>query len=212
MLRKLFFSLLLLLAAHAQAQQIDSLFAVVPREVLSLLDNTARLDLLDLYNSKLPAKTENILGGQAEVLLKTDDFLDMATSAVGRWQMKLLDHPHRPVICVVRQLTAGETFSSLAFYDMQWKPALVESVPAPELPRFFSPHPSLSNFRTEQLQALLAQQPVVAGWTEGGRFLRFAVSLGGLSLQDRRDAERCLHEVRYEWKKAMFVEVKEEER
>ena len=62
----------------------------------------------------------------------------------------------------------------------------------------------------DELQALLQRQPVVAEWTGQGRCLRFAVSLGGLSLEDRRDAALCLHDVCYEWKKATFEEVKEE--
>lgn len=207
---KLLFPLLLLLATCARAQSIDSLFAAVPREELSLLDTTARLDLLDFYNSRLTAKTENILGGQAELKLKTDDFLEVATSAVGRWQMKLLDHPQHPLICVVRLLNAGDTYSAVSLYDRQWKPVLAAQVPAPTLQQFFAPSAALSTFRAEQLRTLLQQQPIVVEWTGQGRTLRFSVSLGGLSLEDRRDAETCLHSVFYEWKKATFVEVKEE--
>lgn len=210
MLRKLLFTLLLLLATCTQAQPIDSLFAAVPREVLPLLDTTARLDLLDLYNSRLTAKTENSFGGQAELNLKTDDFLELTTSAVGRWQMKLMDHPQHPFICVVRLLNAGDTYSAVELYDRQWKPVLAAQVPAPTLQQFFAPSAALSTFRTEQLQALLQRQPVVAEWTGQGRCLRFAVSLGGLSQEDRRDAALCLHSVCYEWKKATFEEVKEE--
>lgn len=53
---------------RCMAQTLDIYFVNAPKSVLPLLDRTARLDLMDLYASGLPAKAENLYGGQSELL------------------------------------------------------------------------------------------------------------------------------------------------
>ena len=64
----------------AQAVPLDSLFVKAPREVFPLLGVTERLDLLDLYGHGMSAKAENSLGGQSELLEKTENRRILKTS------------------------------------------------------------------------------------------------------------------------------------
>ena len=60
----------------------------MPQRVLPILDKTARLDMIDLYNNNLTAKAENIYGGQAEMLRKTDDFISIKCTESSNWQIR----------------------------------------------------------------------------------------------------------------------------
>ena len=78
MKRYVLFIFVLSLTLYASAgQRIDAYFAKMPQTVLPLLDKTARLDLLDLYNSHLTPKVENVYGGQSALLSKTDDYIQI---------------------------------------------------------------------------------------------------------------------------------------
>ena len=82
------------LMPRCMAQTLDIYFVNAPKSVLPLLDRTARLDLMDLYASGLPAKAENLYGGQSELLKKTSDYLMLKTSDAGTWQLKVLTAGH----------------------------------------------------------------------------------------------------------------------
>ncbi|MGM9687996.1 MAG: DUF3256 family protein [Alloprevotella sp.] len=192
---------------RAQVQMTDSVFAKVPREVLPVLDRTAKLDLLDLYNCKLPAKAENSYGGQSELLLKTADFLVLRTSEVGTWQMKLLDTPHDTLVMVVWCLQAGGLHCEAEVYDLQWRTYRHAALPQPQFEALFVPSPDLSDDRNQVLAAVLRQVPVVMKWDDAGKQLVCRLGLDGLSVEDRADAEGCARALHYEWKKGMFCRV-----
>lgn len=63
----------------ATAQNVDSLFAHVPESVCPILVQSNRLDLLDLYNSRMKAVTPNLYGGQTILAEKKAKTFETAT-------------------------------------------------------------------------------------------------------------------------------------
>lgn len=187
----------------------DSLFAVVPRGVMPMLDRTARLDLSDLYDGGLPARAENVFGGQAELLVKTADFVSLRTSDVGLWQMKVLPWGQQDVVVVcVRTLLRGGAPSVVSAYDGHWRALHVDWLPQPAPALFFRDGGVLSAAVGQGLpEGLLEGLPVVAEWQEGGRVLVFRKDTGGLGLEERKMAEQLLRPVAYEWREGRFVNV-----
>ena len=90
------------LSLNASAQKIDTIFAHVPHDVLPLLDNTSRLDMLDLYNNNMSAVAENIYGGQSIMEKKTNDYISIKLTDVSHWQMKVLPMAHDTLYACVR--------------------------------------------------------------------------------------------------------------
>lgn len=200
------FALLLFLCAFvkAPAQSIDTLFARVPRSVLPLLDNTAKLDLLDLYNNHLTAKAENTLGGQAELLEKKADALLLRTSDAGTWQMKLLPAGHDTLICCIYSVKAGGTSSKVAIYQRNWHRSK-HNPPHPTFELFYNEKNTLSSVRAQSVQNTLRQLPVEAAWSDSAQALVFKLSLDSLCKEDEEDARKCVREVKYLWQNGLFT-------
>lgn len=187
----------------------DSLFAVVPREVLPVLDRTARLDLSDLYDGGLPARAENVFGGQAELLVKTADFVSLRTSDVGLWQMKVLPWGQQDAVVVcVRTLLRGGAPSVVSAFDGHWRSLRADWLPQPAPAFFFRDDEVRTDSAGQVFCSLLEGLPVVAEWQDGGKVLVFRKDVSGLGLEDRERAERLLRPVAYEWREGRFERIK----
>lgn len=190
-------------SADASAQHLEQYFAQTPTAVLPLLDKTAKLDLLDLYNGHLPAKAENLLGGQSEIVRKTDTFLSLRLTDVSSWEMKVLSSGNDTTIACIHSVKAGSTTSQLTAYDTQWREMKYEW-PHPDFEEFYQIGNSLSATRNQTLRRLLRSLPVEATWSDTANVLTFRVSTTGLSEDDRADAQQCLHPLSYEWGAGKF--------
>lgn len=84
----------------ATAQNVDSLFAHVPESVCPILVQSNRLDLLDLYNSRMKAVTPNLYGGQTILAEKSENFLKLQQTESTDWCMKLYKAPQQAYILV----------------------------------------------------------------------------------------------------------------
>lgn len=171
---------------------------------MPLLDKTSRLDLLDLYNSSLPAKAENTYGGQSELLVKTPSLLRVRTTEVGQWEMRLLPLPHDTLVSVIYTLSATSRSSDLGFYDCNWHPVSV-SLPRPAFEQFFRNSGELLSSRVQSLYATLCEAPVFATWDDARPVLIYRLSLDGIPESDRADAALCSQPVSYLWDSGKFV-------
>lgn len=207
-LLRLFLAVLLLLPAvsqHAEATTADSLFAHMPREVLPLLDKTAKLDLLDLFNSGLKAAAENIYGGQTEMKEKTATHILLRTSESGTWAMDAVAAQGDTLIVCVQSLKAGGVGSRVQVYTRDWRP-LPTSLPRLKAKDFVTLSPALSADRMLQMQRVLSACPIEATWDAETETLRVRPSTEGLTEDERRDAKGCLTEKHYALKGTRFVE------
>lgn len=190
--------LLCLCPMTASAEPIDSLFAKVPREVLPMFDRTARLDMLDLYNSKLAAKAENTYGGQSEMRRKTGDFIEIRLTDVSTWQMKMLTNGQDTVICCLLSIEAMGTSTSISYYNQDWK-SIATASPTPKLSDFINHTSDMPSLRKSALCNILGQQPIAASLSDSTRTISFEISTGGLTRDERDEVRPLLHPVTYTW-------------
>lgn len=69
-MKSIFYTILLFLfaASPLSAQHyVDKFFANIPPQVLSIIDQTSRLDMIDLYNNNMKAQAENLYGGMSRI-------------------------------------------------------------------------------------------------------------------------------------------------
>lgn len=191
---------------QAQTLTADSFLVSAPRSVLALIDRTSRLDMLDLYAENLPAKVENVYGGQSELTRLTSGFLSIKTSDIGVLTMKIIPQVHDSLLLVVHSVKAGGVSSTLSVYSTHWKPLKI-SLPQPDFDQYYKIVSEISPMRDAMLRALLAEVPVEITLSETDDTVSFRLSLSGLAEGDRKDAERCLHSVRYSLKDYRFVPV-----
>ena len=200
MVRPFFIYLLFtcLLSTHLSAQtpSVDALFVQTPREVMPLLDLSARLDLLDLYNNGLPAKVENNCGGQSELKSKTSTSLLLRTSEVGEWQMDLLASPADTLILTLHTLQAGGRSTRLSLYDAHWE-ADHRALPQPSVADFWCPPIGLDANRLLVRRKQVEMLPVYAQWNPTARLLTFTLNTEGLDLDSRKEVDKCICPVKY---------------
>lgn len=197
-------ALLLLAPTLVHAQPIDTLFAKVPRHILPMLDRTSRLDLLDLYNNKLPAKAENIYGGQSQLLKKTADYMLVKTTDVGTWQIKLLPAGHDTLISCIYSVKASGVSSRIFMFQRNWQNAKHEA-PSPTFEQFYIAKNALSPVRAQIMQSTLRQVPIEITWSDTAATLTYSLSTSGLCEEDQNDAAQCVRQVVYQWSDGKFT-------
>lgn len=197
-------------ASCLSAQGIDSLFAKVPQQILPLLNRTSKLDLLDLYNSGLPAKAENLYGGQSEMTKKTADFLSLKTTESGEWQMKMLPYEDDSMLVCVYSHKAVGTSSVITAYRCNWT-KLKLAFPRPSLSDFWLPVNPLSQMESQMLNATLQEVPIEVSLCDSAALLTYRVSLEGLSKENREQAVSCVKPLTYAWDAGRKLWIKREE-
>lgn len=101
------------------AQTIDSLFVKAPTDVLPMLDRTARLNMLDYYNSGMDAIAENTLGGRSVLERKDGSMLRIRTTDSSVMEIIWLKSS-RLILCLhTLQIPAKQTY--LELYDESWQ-------------------------------------------------------------------------------------------
>lgn len=176
---------------------IDSLFVSAPRDVLPMLDRTARLDLLDLEKSGLKAEVENIYGGRSSILEKSRDELLLRTSEVGEWEMKVLPASGEAVIFIIRSVTASGKSSRLNAYSTLWRERKLD-VPRPPRYAFYSFPASLSPDRRSYYRSLLDVAPVKMSFLNTDN-LFLMVDTEGMALEDKETVGEFCKPLVYEW-------------
>lgn len=188
----------------SKAQGIDALFVSAPKEVLPLLDRTSRLDMLDLYNGRLEAKTENIYGGQSEMLSKTRDYIKVRCSESSSWQMKLLPVGHDTLIVCVHTLLVPEAVSTISFYRHDWH-AQRREMPRADFSQFVHANSGLSPYRKQALMEQMRGQNYQISLSDSTTDLTISLDLSSLQVSDREDAQRLFHTVTYKWIGGRYV-------
>ena len=197
--------LILCSALPLRAGLIDSLFVNAPQDVLPLLGQTERLDLLDLYDYRLKAEVENRLGGRSLLEYKDSCMLRLRVSDAESWEMHCVPgEGDRLLICLNSVRASGE-MTRLSAYNLSWQPIKL-AFPKPDCKHFLTAAPadSLTDADLSTLHALLPALPVAASWQEGNR-LQLRIDASALATDLRRAARLCLRPLTYEYRKGAFV-------
>lgn len=186
------------------AQNIESIFANVPRNVLPMLDKTSRLDMIDLYNSHLPAVSENVYGGQSVMEDKTNDYISIKLTDVSKWQMRLLPSVNDTLIMCVHSVSALGTSSVLQMYKSDWSVKKVD-FPQVKFEQFFKKKDDVKLSKNQGLVDMLRQVPIMVSVSKDGPMLIYALSIDGLPLETKEIAKQMLCNVCYYWEQEKFV-------
>lgn len=215
-MRQLIIFFFLIFSGELQAQSIDSIFVSVPKKYLPLLEEAERLNLLDLYNYKMKAETENSFGGRTLMVEKDSDYVGVQLTEVSSWELKRLYNlvpdaegngwEQDPFYAVTHTITAGAKSSRIYFFDAQWH-QIYPPFPLVRLDNFWVDNKELSIVRLDELKRILQTPSVYLHWDAKMSVLTYAVSLEALPLDDAKDAATCLHPIRYEWTGQSFVEI-----
>ena len=193
--------LLFLIGLCASAQTghaIDKFFAQMPSSVLPLLDKTARLDMIDLFNNGLLAKVENNYGGQSEMLRKTDEYIFIRCTDASTWQMRLLTQPHDTLIVCIHSFMAQGTSSQISIYKHDWH-AAKHDLPIPSRKLMLDPNTQLNYTRSQILQVTTANLPIQVIADANTPTLTYSLNLDALTEQDQKDAVNLFRPLTYKW-------------
>lgn len=197
--------LILCSALPLRAGLIDSLFINAPQDVLPLLGQTERLDLLDLYDYRLKAEVENRLGGRSLLEHKDSCMLRLRVSDAESWEMHCVPGEGGALLICLNSVRAGGEMTRLSAYNLSWQPIKLV-FPKPDCKHFLTAAPadSLTDADLSTLHALLPALPVAASWQEGNR-LQLRIDASALATDLRRAARLCLRPLIYEYRKGTFV-------
>ena len=207
-MKSFFYTLLLFVfvASPLSAQHyIDKFFANIPSNVLSIIDHTSRLDMIDLYNNGMHAQAENLYGGLSQIVKKSDYYLDVKLTESSSWQMRIMPSAHDTLIVCVHSVTANSTSSTLRFYKQDWHP-VKHDIAVPSFNHFLVPKPKLSATRIQTLESELKLLPIKITLDEKQPLLFFELSTEALSIVDRADAKLMLKILTFDLLANKFVE------
>ena len=197
--------LILCSALPLRAGLIDSLFINAPQDVLPLLGQTERLDLLDLYDYRLKAEVENRLGGRSLLEHKDSCTLRLRVSDAESWEMHCVQGEGGALLICLNSVRAGGEMTRLSAYNLSWQPIKL-AFPKPDCKHFLTAAPadSLTDADLSAFHELLPALPVAASWQEGNR-LQLRIDASALATDLRRAARLCLRPLIYEYRKGAFV-------
>lgn len=130
------------------AQDMKSVFVLMPDSVLPLLTKVNKEDCIDFLASDMKAVVRNRFGNEVEMKALTDDYVLMQTSEVGTLEMKLLLlSDSTKVICMVKTACATACDSSIRFYASDWSKELDAKsfLQLPAMDAFFLPMDTVSD-------------------------------------------------------------------
>lgn len=203
--RRTFLLVLALCAAlYARAFSVADCFKAVPQSVFPLLDRTARLDLVDLFEGGLEAKRQNVYGEQAVLRELTGTYLRLDCTEVSSWQLRLLPLAADTLILSVHTLDAQGKLSDLKLYNRHWTEQKT-ALPHPAATAFVKSDCKLSYLRQQELLPVIGSLPVQATASADALTLTFSLSTEALPLETADDIRSMLRPVVYTWQQGKFA-------
>lgn len=201
----------LLSCVESRSQNIDSLFANAPQTVLPLLSRTARLDMLDLFNSRLTARAENVYGGQSTLCEKSHGYLKVQLTDVSTWTMKIVPQSaHDTLLLCVHSVDAQGISSAVSVYHTDWQPAKIK-FEMPGYEEFFAPAPTMSVYKQKRIESVLRYAPVCATVSDTAQVLTLSLGLNDFSAEQRSEAEACVRPLHFLLTDGKWVALREKE-
>lgn len=110
-----------LLAGFAvEARTAADFFVSAPDEVLPLVPQSTRLDMLDYFSSGLSTTSPNATRGRARIMLNEPAKLQAELSRDSNIQIALFPAERDTVVAVIETVLTPVADSSVSFYDTSW--------------------------------------------------------------------------------------------
>lgn len=193
----------------APRKSIDSIFISAPNAELAMLDLNSRLDMVDLYNYNMTAKSENIFSGLSILQEKSNNFIRIQLTDVSTWELMRLYKENEDIYACIYTLTYPTTQSRIRFYAEDWSVEDDVALPQLCLDDFCQTTDSISTERAQELRAKLTPMYVGMTWEKEDATslptLKLAVTTANLSSEDQADATKCLHSISLVWDGKAFI-------
>ena len=138
-MRILFILITLLFAPAIHARTVSEFFATAPDDVIRLIPQSTRLDMLDYFNYGSSRASENYFGGSSRVKALSDAVLDIQVDENVEMQFAVLPAKNDTMIAVVTTLYLPVADSSVKFYTSEWKPVNKPPFEMPSYDKWLTP-------------------------------------------------------------------------
>lgn len=116
----------------SSAQKMENYFIQMPNDLIVLLEEAWRKDLVDIYKSGKPAVLENTMQGKSVLNKLTDHYLLVQTTECSTVELKLLSLVNNTqIICMIETFYAPVADSRVSFYSTEWERIASDNVFTP---------------------------------------------------------------------------------
>ena len=199
-MRRIVFTLFLLVTLVAGAQDMRALFVNAPDSVFPLLTRSSREDCVDFLDAGMRARVTNKLDGKSQLLSLTPCYLKLRSSECSTVEARLLPCGCDTIIAVVRSVCAEACDSRISFYRRDWSPAEV-AFEMPRVAEFFTPGDSLSHY-LNLCDIYLVKLTLSS--TDESLVAEYTMPLY-MNDSDAWAVHRYLHPLVYRWRGGVFV-------
>lgn len=158
MKQKIFTAILILsVLLPVEARTIRDFLASEPDDVLLLVPQSVRLDMMDYYDSGQTPSLSSRLGNDARMLVMDSAYVKLQTSEVRTVEMLMLQYSRRDtILAVIETVKTPVPDSRLRFFNSNWVEltSLAPLKKMPTLEDFF-----LSSVKKDKRQELLSRLP-----------------------------------------------------
>lgn len=129
--------LFILSSVLLSAQTVADAWKSMPVDIQPTIDSIARLDMIDLYQAGMAAKSTTLLGDTARLITMSDSYIALRTSKSSTMQIKCIKHKKQEIYAVITTTEGPAANSHMELYNPYW-----EKLP---LEKYFTP-PTVDNF------------------------------------------------------------------
>ena len=125
-------AVLISLSVVCNAQDISTVFANMPDEIIPQFEVAWRKDLVELYKQGKEPTVENKMLGKSTVKKLTDDYLLIQVSERSTAELKLLPLINNTyIVCLIKTAYGPVADSYVSFYTTDWQPLPTENLLTP---------------------------------------------------------------------------------
>ncbi len=108
--------------SFSYAQKITPYFISAPDDIIGMLSQNQRRDLVDFYQAGKTASVTNLLNGKSLLEKLSDNFVALKTSSAGRLDIKMLPISDTTFIFATIYTVCGDKCDSrISFYNTRWQ-------------------------------------------------------------------------------------------
>lgn len=111
----------IILALGVRAATAREAFIAAPRTVLPLLNDNARLDMLDYYDAGLKNDTQNLFAGGSRILSLDPERIVVNMTDASTLEIDVLPGGNQNIYAVISTVRTPAENSVISFYDSNWQ-------------------------------------------------------------------------------------------
>ncbi|MBD5255173.1 MAG: DUF3256 family protein [Barnesiella sp.] len=127
-------------AASAAEPAVVDAFKSAPQTLIPLLQNSARLDMLDYFNSGLDTPTSNLINGKSRIVELSDRSMKIDLTPASTLQIMVLPAANKEYFATISTIATPAQDSKLTIYSSDWQQTLTDKLfRTPQLKDWLTP-------------------------------------------------------------------------